>query len=47
MWAWDPEAYAANVRFVSKLGKPVVDLLASSSGERIFDLGCGDGALTA
>ena len=44
---WDPEAYAANVRFVSELGKPVVDLLAPGSGERILDLGCGDGELTA
>lgn len=47
MQTWDPEAYAANVRFVSELGKPVVDLLAPSSGERILDLGCGDGALSA
>ena len=45
--SWDPDAYARNARFVSDLGAPVVDLLAPRPGERILDLGCGDGALTA
>jgi trans-aconitate methyltransferase len=44
--SWDPERYAKNARFVSDLGMPVVELLAPKSGERILDLGCGDGALT-
>jgi SAM-dependent methyltransferase len=44
---WDPERYARTARFVSDLGAPVLDLLAPQSGERILDLGCGDGALTA
>jgi len=44
---WDPERYARNARFVSDLGMPVVDLLDPKSGERILDIGCGDGALTA
>jgi SAM-dependent methyltransferase len=44
--SWDPDAYARNARFVSDLGAPVVELLAPRSGERILDLGCGDGALT-
>jgi trans-aconitate methyltransferase len=44
---WDPDRYARNARFVSDLGAPVVELLAPRSGERILDLGCGDGALTA
>jgi trans-aconitate methyltransferase len=43
---WDPENYARNARFVSDLGAPVVELLAPQRGERILDLGCGDGALT-
>ncbi len=44
---WDPDRYARNARFVSDLGMPVVELLAARPGERVLDLGCGDGALTA
>src|ERR1700722_7624238 len=44
--SWDPDGYARNARFVSDLGAPVVELLAPQAGERILDLGCGDGALT-
>lgn len=43
---WDPQQYSTHARFVSDLGMPVVDLLAPRPGERILDLGCGDGALT-
>jgi trans-aconitate methyltransferase len=43
---WDPALYARNARFVSDLGAPVLELLAPVPGERILDLGCGDGALT-
>src|SRR5258706_6059855 len=43
---WDPEGYARHARFVSDLGQPVVELLDPQPGERILDLGCGDGALT-
>ncbi|MDE0852864.1 MAG: SAM-dependent methyltransferase, partial [Nevskia sp.] len=43
---WDPRAYARNGRFVSELGAPVLDWLAPQAGERVLDLGCGDGALT-
>ena len=43
---WDPDRYARNARFVADLGMPVVELLAPRAGERILDLGCGDGALS-
>jgi len=42
---WDSRRYAENARFVSELGMPVVELLAPQPGERILDLGCGDGTL--
>ena len=45
--SWNPEGYARNARFVADLGTPLVDLLAPRPGERILDLGCGDGALSA
>ncbi|NMM46412.1 methyltransferase domain-containing protein [Rhodospirillaceae bacterium KN72] len=44
---WDPDRYRQNAGFVAELGMPVVELLAPQRGERILDLGCGDGALTA
>ena len=43
---WDPDTYARNARFVSDLGAGVLELLAPQPGERVLDLGCGDGALT-
>lgn len=43
---WDPESYASGGRFVADLAQPVVELLEPVPGERILDLGCGDGALT-
>lgn len=45
-WRWDPESYAEHARFVSDLGAPVADLLDPRPGERVLDVGCGDGALT-
>lgn len=44
--SWDPNRYARNARFVADLGAPLLDLLEARPGERILDLGCGDGALT-
>ena len=43
---WCAEGYSKNARFVSDLGMPVVELLKARPGERILDLGCGDGVLT-
>jgi len=43
---WNPEQYDQNVRFVSDLGMPVVEMLSPQPDEKILDLGCGDGALT-
>lgn len=45
--SWSAAAYASNARFVSDLGAPVLALLAPRPGERVLDLGCGDGALSA
>jgi trans-aconitate methyltransferase len=44
--SWDPERYARNARFVADLGQAVLELLEPRRGERVLDLGCGDGALT-
>jgi len=44
--SWNTEAYAANGRFVANLAGGVVELLAPRPGERILDVGCGDGVLT-
>jgi trans-aconitate methyltransferase len=43
---WNAEAYATSGRFVANLASDVVRLLAPQPGERILDIGCGDGALT-
>ncbi len=44
---WNPKTYARHASFVPELGVPVADLLSPRPHERILDLGCGDGALTA
>lgn len=43
---WDAAQYAANGRFVADLATEVLTMLAPRAGERVLDLGCGDGALT-
>jgi SAM-dependent methyltransferase len=44
---WDTRAYQKNGAFVHKLADGVLEWLAPQPGERILDLGCGDGQLTA
>ncbi len=43
---WSSDGYDTHARFVSHLGAGVVDWLNVKAGERVLDLGCGDGALT-
>ncbi|MEL6678312.1 MAG: methyltransferase domain-containing protein [Pseudomonadota bacterium] len=43
---WNAARYDSAARFVSDLGAPVLELLNPQPGERILDVGCGDGALT-
>ncbi len=43
---WTADTYEENARFVSDLGAEIMGWLAPEPGERILDLGCGDGALT-
>ena len=45
--SWEAERYAEAGAFVPVLGMPVVELLDPRPGERILDLGCGDGVLSA
>jgi SAM-dependent methyltransferase len=44
--SWSAAGYEKNARFVSDLGEEILNWLAPKPGERILDLGCGDGALT-
>jgi len=43
---WSASDYARHAGFVPALGAPVLALLDPRPGERILDLGCGDGVLT-
>src|SRR5580700_1286944 len=43
---WEADRYAQHAHFVPALGAPVLELLKPQAGERILDLGCGDGVLT-
>ncbi|MFT3986547.1 class I SAM-dependent methyltransferase [Aestuariivirga sp.] len=43
---WSSDSYDAHARFVSDLAGGVMEWLQPKKGERILDLGCGDGVLT-
>ncbi|MFI4948860.1 MAG: class I SAM-dependent methyltransferase [Alphaproteobacteria bacterium] len=43
---WRADRYATTANFVPALGAAVLELLAPQKGERILDLGCGDGVLS-
>ena len=44
---WDAELYDAKHAFVWEKARGLLELLAAKAGERILDLGCGTGSLTA
>ncbi|MBL4692647.1 MAG: class I SAM-dependent methyltransferase [Magnetovibrio sp.] len=44
---WSPETYLRNAAFVPEMGASVLDLLNPQPGERILDIGCGEGSLSA
>jgi SAM-dependent methyltransferase len=43
---WDPADYATVGAYVAELGQAALELLDAQPGERILDIGCGNGTLT-
>ena len=46
MNTWSSESYLRHGSFVPHLGQASLELLAPRRGERILDVGCGEGTLT-
>ncbi|HLK67934.1 MAG TPA: class I SAM-dependent methyltransferase [Bryobacteraceae bacterium] len=44
---WNPNLYQSSCSFVWEYGREMIGLLAPQTGERILDVGCGTGQLTA
>jgi trans-aconitate methyltransferase len=44
---WDPRLYNDRAAFVTTAGHDLIELLAPRPGDRVLDLGCGTGELTA